>query len=252
MELIIFLIFIFAAWLIYSSQHKKLLEEQKEQSSAISQTDFNQPPAPLYIDKTTHLNDRDTCFVAIIDTESTGLAAIDEPISIGIILLEITVAKGELIKEIGRYYGEQEPTVEINPEASAVNGFTIDKLRNKKFDISEIKNLIDKADILIAHNAKFDYRMVWKIYEGSAQKIWACSIYSLKFYWSEFLNKKLNTLCEAFNIERKSPHNALSDCEALLELLLQKPGSGKYSATYLGYLIRNPWIPNHLYKYSKT
>ena len=49
--------------------------------------------------------------VAVLDTETTGLEAFDEPISIGLVLLSVRLPKGEIASELSRYYGLRRPNV---------------------------------------------------------------------------------------------------------------------------------------------
>lgn len=246
MDPVLLILFLALAWGICRQLYFKFLKNKNGKKmptkKEFARFDLNLP-RPYSIDKDVFLEGKDTCAIAVIDTESTGLSAIDEPVRIGIILYLVTVKKGLKLAEIDRYYGEREPNVPINPKAAEVNGMTLEQLRGKRLDMPKIKALIDQADILVAHNAKFDYRMTSQIYEAVSKKIWACSIHSLKSYWRHYPNKKLDTLCKAFNIERKSPHNALSDCEALADLLFQHTGKTKQSATHMGVLIHRPLMP---------
>lgn len=261
LEYLIPIMFVAAIWVVVwqskSKQQKEktiaeaegryLLRETLHSTESRTRPDYDSSakgsmPTPLIIDKETHLMGRETCFVAVVDTESTGLEKTDEPVSLGIILYEVEINKGSKLAEIGRYYGEREPNVPIHPRAAAVNGMTIARLKGKKLDNEVIHTLLSQADIIVAHNANFDYRMVWQVYPEAASKIWACSIQSLKFHWSSFPNRKLDTLCEAFNIQRAQPHNALSDCDALAQLLFTRTGKTERSSTYMGALVRRPWI----------
>src|SRR5690606_26802001 len=96
-------------------------------------------------------------------TETTGLGELDEPISIGIVLAEVVLPKGHLVRQVEALYNVREPGVPINPQAQAVHGLSTDFLSGKSFDLSRIRDLIEQADVLIAHNANFDRRMLAKI-----------------------------------------------------------------------------------------
>ena len=176
--------------------------------------------------------------VAVLDTETTGLASDDEPISLGIILLEVRLPKGEIISEISRYYGLRRPTVPINPQAQAIHGISIHSLAGLDFDYSIVCTILDQADYIVAHYAEFDKRMLGKILVGVSDKIWICSVKNI--YWSDFIevtDRKLDTLCQYFNVERESPHNALSDTAALVSVLGNRSGSTNRSRTFLGHAL---------------
>ena len=90
--------------------------------------------------------------VAVIDTETTGLSADDQPISLGIILVEVD-DKGALLRELGRYYGTQEATVPIRPAAQRVHGMSAASLVGQRFDLVRVSELLSQAQIAVAHNA---------------------------------------------------------------------------------------------------
>ncbi|MGX7004882.1 3'-5' exonuclease [Caballeronia sp. KNU42] len=108
--------------------------------------------------------------VAIIDTEPTGVAAHDEPISVGILLVEIETDSGRLIREIARYHGWREPRVAIHPKAQAVHGMTVADLAGKALDLGTITSLINEAEVLIAHSAQFDARMLSVVWAANGER----------------------------------------------------------------------------------
>lgn len=181
--------------------------------------------------------------VAVIDTETTGLSENDEPISVGVVLLEVN---GESIEEIDSYYGLREPSVPINPEALRVHGLAMERLRGLSFDMRHLRKLLDSADLLVAHNAKFDRRMLARLIPSIVSAEWACSMYTLKFDWAKIASGRwsLDAICDALAISRPQPHNALSDCRALISVLKTRAGSTRRSSTRMERLIRNAWAPN--------
>ena len=174
--------------------------------------------------------------VAIVDTETTGVAAHDEPISVGILLVEIETASGKLIWEIARYHGWREPRVAIHPKAYAVHGKSADDLAGKVLDLASITSLIDEAEVLVAHNAQFDARMLSVVCDVASTKPWLCSLQ--QFPWPTTIGrKKLDSVCEFYGVARASRHDALADCEALLAVLLVHTGKTTRSRTFLALLL---------------
>ncbi|PEH65966.1 DNA polymerase III subunit epsilon [Burkholderia ambifaria] len=174
--------------------------------------------------------------VAIIDTETTGVAAHDEPISIGILLVEIEPGSGVLVQEIGRYHGLREPCVPIHPKAQAVHGMTAADLSGKVLDLAWITSLINEADVLIAHNAQFDARMLAVVCDAGSAKSWRCSLQ--QFPWPAAVGrKKLDSVCEFYGVVKQLRHDALGDCQALLAVLLIHTGKTTRSRTYLALLL---------------
>jgi DNA polymerase-3 subunit epsilon len=171
--------------------------------------------------------------VAIVDTESTGLGRQDQAIAIGLIVCQVD-SRGALLGEVGRYYGTQEPTCPIHPIAQRVHGLSMDLLRGTRFDRVTIGKLLAVADVLIAHNASFDARMLKPIIELSTRK-WRCSY--RQFPWKLAGRRRLDDVCSGLSVQRPLPHNALSDCQALLHCLLVRTGKTERSRTHLGALL---------------
>lgn len=177
----------------------------------------------------------ETAIVAIVDTETTGLSDRDEPISIGVVLAEVDLPKGGVIREVDAYYGTRQPRVEIDPRAAAVHGLTLESIRGTDFDLPRLRALIAKADYVVAHHCAFDARMLRKVLPELDNKRWRCSVRQI--WWSDFVpvaNEKLDTICTHFQIARPNPHNALDDCRALLDALSRRTGTTNRSRTFLG------------------
>lgn len=102
-------------------------------------------------------------------------------------------------------------------EQSVIDAPTFDKLWIK------VKEYFDNA-VLVAHNAPFDmsvlskclnaYGIIWK-----TKAPYACTCQMARRAFPSLPSKKLNSLCELFNI-KLSHHNAESDAMACAELFL--------------------------------
>ncbi|AMR79038.1 exonuclease domain-containing protein [Cupriavidus nantongensis] len=175
--------------------------------------------------------------VAIVSTETTGLTPADEPVSIGLLLVEVSPRAGGLLREVAEYYGSQEPTVPISAAATDIHGLTADMLRGRRFDLGAIRAIVDEAEVLVAHGAAFNARMLEKVLPGIQHKRWRCSVRQVR--WSQYFhaaNHKLDTLCEHLNIFRPRPQVALDDCLALSKLLFRPIGTTQ-QATPMGFLL---------------
>lgn len=186
---------------------------------------------------------KDTAKIVILDTETTGLDNQDELISVAAVVFEVELPSGKMLKEIECFYGLREPSVLINPEAQKIHGISMEQLRGKSLDITSLKRIVESVDVLIAHNAQFDRRMLMKLLPGIENEVWGCSMLALRDHWVELPNKSLETICQALEVSRAKPHNALSDCRALSEVLFKHSGQTKRSRTYMGHLVMRPWIP---------
>lgn len=177
--------------------------------------------------------------VAMVDCETTGLGSLDEPISIAAVLSEVDKSGYGGISAV--WYGEQCPTVPISDGAFFVHGRTKQSLVGKLFDFCGLSEALQSVDAIIAHNAEFDHRMIYKIYPAINSFPWFCSYKQWPF--SSLINKRLDTLCEHFHISKPVKHDALSDAKCLYAVLMQRSGKTVSSNTYLHTLLKNSaWI----------
>lgn len=182
---------------------------------------------------------REFSLVAIVDTETTGITRQDEPISVAVILLEVD-GSGALVREVASYHGMREPGVAIHPRAKRVHGMALEDLAGKAFDYTQILRLVGAADVLIAHKASFDRRMLASLIPEIEAARWACSLYDLNHKVGE---RSLDALCKAHGIERPARHDALSDCRDLTKLLFQHTGKTQRSQTYMKALLKTALEP---------
>lgn len=177
--------------------------------------------------------------IAIVDCETTGLDQHDQPISIAVILSQIDHRGFGDISNI--WYGEQYPTVPISEGAFAVHGRTRDSLHSKSFDFDSLTEALSSAQLIIAHNADFDSRMIAKVYPAIQSLSWFCSYRQWPF--ERLQNKRLDTLCDHFQVKKPLIHDAISDATCLHTILVRHCGKTTRSKTYLHRLIQNgEWI----------
>ena len=178
--------------------------------------------------------------IAIVDCETTGLDQHDQPISIAVVLSNVDDRGFGEISDI--WYGEQYPSVPISEGAFSVHGRTKESLLGKSFDFDGLTNALSSAQLIIAHNAEFDARMITKIYPEAQKLPWFCSYRQWPF--EKMPNKRLDTLCDHFQIDKPFKHDAISDAKCLHTVLVRHSGKTTRSKTYLHRLIQNDaWIP---------
>ncbi len=171
--------------------------------------------------------------VAILDCESTGLGLQDEAIAIAAIVIDVD-SKGNATR-VAAWEGKQCPTVDIHPAAARVNGLTKESLAGQSFDVHAFETATAGVRCFIAHNAVFDARLIGKVAPAIMRGEWRCSY--RQWAWPKLDNKKLDTVCRHFSVNRPATHNAMHDAEALLQALLVKSGKTDRSITYLGKLL---------------
>ena len=187
----------------------------------------------------------DRTLVAIIDLESTGLEETDEPVSVGALLLEIETKSGDLVREVDSYYGIREPLAAMNPEAHALHALSPEQLRGRYVDVDRLSRIVNSAELLIAHNAKFNRRMLACILPYVMNAKWACTVYTLKFDWAKISKggNSLDAICRALKVPRAHPHHSLSDCRSLQSVLLARGGKTARSKRLMARVISHPWAP---------
>lgn len=183
-----------------------------------------------------------TRLIAIVDTETTGIEEHDEPISVAALLMEVD-DDGVLIREVDSYHGFRSPVVPISPGAFAVHGLSSSDLVGKQIDLARLSRILSSADLLVAHNAKFDRRMIAKLVPSVVDAEWACTLYGFSFKRALGASRSLDALCAAHGISRPDRHDAMADCRSLAALLFQHSGKTPRSRNYMRLLLRDPWAP---------
>lgn len=162
----------------------------------------------------------DLQYGAFIDVETTGLdPSYDQIIEMAVVLFAFRPGTGEILGIVDTYSGLQEPTVPISPGAQRVHGIRLQDVRGKRLDRDRIQSLLSRADILIAHNAKFDRGFVQRLFPEVAKKPWYCSMSGIDWYGKGFRSKGLQQLLRAHRIRPGKAHRALDDAKAAVTLL---------------------------------
>ncbi len=171
--------------------------------------------------------------IAIVDCETTGLREHDEAIAIAVVLLDVD-AKGNATR-ISEWLGKQYPKADIHPMAARVHGMTKESLAGSVFDVEGLRASLTQAQCLIAHNAAFDARMIGKVVPQVLDAEWRCTY--RQWPWPKLQNRKLDSACGHFSVERPKVHDAMADVDALIAVLSQRSGTTDRSSTYLGKLL---------------
>ena len=116
-----------------------------------------------------------------------------------------------------------EPTVEIGAEITRLTGITAEMVAGHAIDMDVVRALLEPAELVIAHNARFDRAFCERLDDGFRHKAWACSVAEVPWREIGFEGAKLGYLvngCGWFH----NGHRAVDDCHALLKVLAQQPG----------------------------
>lgn len=153
-----------------------------------------------------------------VDVETTGLDPTKhEIIELG--MIPFSYLPGGVICDIGPAFEQfQEPTLPIPAAITRLTGITDGMVAGKRIDIDAVRALVDRASLVIAHNASFDRRFLERLSNAFVLKPWACSMSQVEWIEEGHEGVKLAYLAAGagFFYDR---HRAVHDCRAAIELL---------------------------------
>ncbi len=126
--------------------------------------------------------------------------------------------EGRIGDVIGTFNGLREPSVPISPEITRLTGITPDMVAGQVLDLEAVESFIEPADLIIAHNARFDRPFCEHLSRGFQAKAWACSHSEIAWREFGFEGSKLGYLLTQCGLFHQG-HRAVEDCHALLEVL---------------------------------
>lgn len=179
----------------------------------------------------TQQNSQDLRMGAVIDVETTGLdPSRDKIIEVGLMIFKFNKLNGNIVAIGDNYSGLEDPEIPLSDTVSNLTGLTNEVLHGKKIDWPVVSGLLEKSDIIIAHNASFDRSYIDKVSAISSQKVWACSAAYINWIKKGFSSSKLENLAYYHGFFVDS-HRALNDVHALMHLL-----------TFKDYLTQKPYL----------
>ncbi|MBX4926547.1 3'-5' exonuclease [Rhizobium binae] len=162
----------------------------------------------------------------VLDTETTGLNhRSDEIIEIGAVAFTFD-DDGAIGDIVGIYGGLQQPSRPIPSEVTRLTGITDAMVEGQVIDIRSLSDLIEPADLIIAHNAGFDRPFCEAFSTVFTGKAWACSVSEIDWGARGFEGTKLGYLVGQAGYFHDG-HRAVDDCHALLEILDRRQGEGE-------------------------
>jgi len=157
--------------------------------------------------------------VIVLDTETTGLDAKSERI-IELALLSVLVdtTTGQPVGPVTTYESFEDPGKPIPPAITEITGIDDSMVRGQRIDDTRVAELVQDADLIVAHNAGFDRPFVEARLPVFATRAWNCSFAGIDWKAQGSGSAKLEFLAH----ERGwfyDAHRALVDCHALLQVL---------------------------------
>jgi DNA polymerase-3 subunit epsilon len=99
-----------------------------------------------------------------------------------------------------------------------LTGITSQDVKGQKLNEAKIKHMVQRADLIVAHNAGFDRPFVENRLEVFEHKAWACSFQGINWKAQGMGSAKLEFLCSELGWFYDA-HRAQVDCHALLRVL---------------------------------
>ena len=164
----------------------------------------------------------------IVDTETTGLdAAKDEVLEIG--ALAFTYDADGIQCLVASFEGLEQPSRPLTPEIVRLTGLTDETLHGKSIDREALAAFLEPADLIVAHNARFDRPFCERLLPEFGTKTWACSFADVGWKAMDADGARLGSLLASVGLFHEG-HRALEDCYALLEVLTSSRYAGPRGA----------------------
>lgn len=177
----------------------------------------------------------------VVDTETTGLnKKSDTVIEIALRPFRFNRANGDLVEVLAPYTALQDPGRPLSDDVKRLTGLTDAALAGKSIDWNEVNRILNESQLIIAHNAGFDRPFIESKSTASSSRVWGCSFKQIDWQKKGFSISKLEVLSIYHGFFADS-HRALSDVDALLNLLTQSDWTTH--KTYLNELLTNARRP---------
>tara|TARA_Y100000590_G_scaffold153590_3_gene176367 strand:- start:172 stop:1044 length:873 start_codon:yes stop_codon:yes gene_type:complete len=162
---------------------------------------------------------RDSINICFLDTETTGKDTYnDKIIEIGMKCISFDKVNGTIIEIIDTYQGLEDPQVPIDPEATMVNGINDEMVKDKLIEWEKVSSIINKSDLIVAHNAKFDRGFLDRYIDVSKEKVWGCSMSDIDWLQKGFPGRGLEMLSVWHGFYFDS-HRGMADVDAMIYLI---------------------------------
>lgn len=161
-----------------------------------------------------------------VDVETTGLSASrDRIIELGLVAFEFD-REGRIYRLLHELSAFEDPGTTLPPEITRLTGITDAMVAGQRLPEDEVGLWLERAHLVIAHNAAFDRPFLERRLPAFASRAWACSQRDVPWLAEGFEGRKLEYLAmkQGFVFDG---HRAASDCLAgihLLNLPLPKTG----------------------------
>ena len=96
----------------------------------------------------------------MVDVETTGLGTEDQIIELAIVSFSFHAVSGHIVAFEDSSSGLREPSVPISRGAAQTHGIQESQLVGEKLEAETVNGMIERSDVLVAHNTTFDRRFI--------------------------------------------------------------------------------------------
>ncbi|OFZ20448.1 MAG: hypothetical protein A2X94_10555 [Bdellovibrionales bacterium GWB1_55_8] len=173
--------------------------------------------------------------IAGIDFETTSVDVRTGQVIEGAVVL-MSVENGNVTAEIETYSSMNDPGTPIPAEITMLTGITDEMVRGQCLDWQRFNAIVARADLIIAHNARFDRAWLETFGKYMTPK-WGCTLSMID--WKKQHGMPCATLRHLAWEHGHFPtsHRALDDVRTMLHLLTMN-SRGKPEETYLAQLLK--------------
>lgn len=193
----------------------------------------------VYSDEWLEKNKEHFIKLAVLDVETTGTCFLfDEITELACREIFIDTRNYQAVKLGKTYNGFQEPSSMemLTEEIQNLTNIKPEDVKDQSLDWDKINEICSNAHGIVAHNARFDSKMVKKYSQFKAVNInednekveveWFCSQNEVNWYDKGLSNRKQEVLCPSIELIEEGlgfkylAHRAISDVDALTQLLI--------------------------------
>ena len=158
-----------------------------------------------------------------VDCETTG-ADWARDVVVELALLPFTYTEDGRMAEVLA----DEAQVHLRDPGRALATGAGDDARGRHIDAAAAGALMERADLVVAHNARFDRPFIERVVPAARERPWTCSRLEVPWRAAGAPSDALHCLLCHYGVFAGRRHRALADCEAGVWLLGQRlPGAGR-------------------------
>lgn len=168
--------------------------------------------------------------ILFLDIETTGIPKKDKPfdiIEVGMKFVH-TLGYSKTIETLSQLYSAK---VIIPYDVTMITGIKGSMLKGKPHISEHIKALqdrVDRADIIVAHNAPFDIRCLeGKGLDFTGKEVFDTSTHARRMF-PELESHTMDSVCDYLNIKNHGAHRAIHDVNAMIKMYLDITDKSKY------------------------